>query len=258
MPRSWTDEALVLRTYNVGEADRFCILLTRDHGRVAARATGVRRLLSRSGSGLLPLHRVSVTCEAHSFGMVIASVTCIDPHAESWRDPYTFSCAQQGIELLLRLIEDGEPLPEVYRLTRTFLAACTRPYAQDLPSVFAIKLLQLLGSCPSFTHSSVSHRPLAACDQVVYSLRSGGLATVAEDAGGMRLSPAFSEWLRSMDALSFQQPLQLSTSLSGDLTRFVHCLLGSQLGSSVLVAPGVSVSISAGVTPTCQVSGRVS
>lgn len=258
MPRSWTDEAIVLRTYNVGETDRFCILLTKDHGRIAARAAGVRRLLSRRGGGLLPLHCVSVTCEAHSFGTVIAAATCIDPHAESWSDAHTFSYAQQGIELLLRTTGDGEPLPEVYQLTRSFLALCSGPHAHDLPSVFAIKLLRLLGLCPSLTHSAVSHRPLTACDSIVYSLRSGGLATVTEDAGGMRLSPALSELLRFIDAFPFQQPLRLPMPLSGDLARFVHCLLGSQLGSSVLAAPGVSSSISAGVTPICHVRGRAS
>lgn len=258
MPRSWIDEAIVLRTYNVGETDRFCILLTRDHGRIAARATGVRRLLSRSGSGLLPLHRVSVICEAHSFGLVIALATCIDPHVESWRDPHTFACAQQGVELLLKLVEDGEPLPEVYHLTRTFLAACGGPHVASLPSVFALKLLQLLGLCPSLTHSVVSHRPLCAGDRVVYSLRSGGLATAAEDAGGMCLSPRLSEMLRSLDALPLAQPCEIPMPLSDDLTRFVHCLLGSQLGGAELAAPGVSFSISAGVTPICQVSGRAS
>lgn len=257
MPRFWTDEAIVLRTYNVGETDRFCILLTQDHGRIAARATGVRRLLSCHRRGLLSLHCVSVTCEAHLHGIAIVSATCIDPHAESWRDPHTFSCAQQGVELLLKLVEDSEPLPEVYRLTRTFLAACSSPHAASLPSVFALKLLKLLGSCPSLTHSAVSHRPLRVGDPIVYSLCSGGLTTAAEDAGGLRLSPALSELLRSVDALSFEQPLRLSAALSRDLAHFVHCLLGSQLGTS-LCASDVTRRVSPAATPICQVSGRAS
>src|SRR6185369_14277547 len=130
-----------LRTHNVGETDRFCILLTRDHGRVAARATGVRRLLSRRGGGLLPLHRVSVTCETHSFGMVIAGSSCLDAHAAVWQDPQAFACAEQGTELLLRFIEDGEPVADVYRLTSAFIRSCSGPHAALLPPLFTLKLL---------------------------------------------------------------------------------------------------------------------
>jgi DNA repair protein RecO (recombination protein O) len=42
-------EAIVLRTYKLGEADLICVLLTRDHGKVRAVAHGVRRTSSRLG-----------------------------------------------------------------------------------------------------------------------------------------------------------------------------------------------------------------
>ena len=45
----YRDEAVVLRTQKLGEADRIVTLLTRRHGRVRAVAKGVRRTGSRSG-----------------------------------------------------------------------------------------------------------------------------------------------------------------------------------------------------------------
>ena len=58
MAHSESVEAVVLKTYDVGEADRFCIVLTKERGRIAARARGVRKLTSKMGGSLLPLHHV--------------------------------------------------------------------------------------------------------------------------------------------------------------------------------------------------------
>ena len=50
----YRDEAVVLRTQRLGEADRIVSLLTRRHGRVRAVAKGVRRTRSKFGSRLEP------------------------------------------------------------------------------------------------------------------------------------------------------------------------------------------------------------
>src|SRR3954466_6717318 len=47
----YRDEAVVLRTQKLGEADRIVTLLTRRHGRVRAVAKGVRRTGSRVRAG---------------------------------------------------------------------------------------------------------------------------------------------------------------------------------------------------------------
>lgn len=54
--RSYRDEAVVLRTYKLAEADRIVILLTKDHGQVRAVAKGVRRTTSRFGARLEPFN----------------------------------------------------------------------------------------------------------------------------------------------------------------------------------------------------------
>src|ERR1039458_5882318 len=47
MPGSFTDEGIVLRRVNYGEADRILTVLTRDHGKVGVIARGVRKAGSR-------------------------------------------------------------------------------------------------------------------------------------------------------------------------------------------------------------------
>ncbi len=51
---SYRTDALVLRTYPLGEADRIIVLVTPGHGQVRAVAKGVRRTTSRFGATLEP------------------------------------------------------------------------------------------------------------------------------------------------------------------------------------------------------------
>src|SRR5688500_18312086 len=48
------DQAVVLRTYKLGEADRIVALATQAHGKVTAVAKGVRKTRSKSGARLEP------------------------------------------------------------------------------------------------------------------------------------------------------------------------------------------------------------
>ena len=58
MPGQFKTEAVVLRTFRYGEADRILHLYTAERGRVNAIAKGVRRVKSRFGGRLEPLFRV--------------------------------------------------------------------------------------------------------------------------------------------------------------------------------------------------------
>jgi len=53
-PRSslYRDEAIILRTQKLGEADRIITLLTKEHGRIRGVAKGVRRTMSKFGARL--------------------------------------------------------------------------------------------------------------------------------------------------------------------------------------------------------------
>ena len=60
MPLYKTD-ALILRTYKLGEADRIVVFLTRDRGKKRGVASGARRPKSRFAGALEPLTRVGVS-----------------------------------------------------------------------------------------------------------------------------------------------------------------------------------------------------
>src|SRR5690625_5651353 len=56
----YRDEAIVLRTHKLGEADRIVTLLTRNYGQVRAVAKGVRRTSSKFGARLEPFSVIDV------------------------------------------------------------------------------------------------------------------------------------------------------------------------------------------------------
>ena len=56
----YTADALVLRTYKLGEADRIVVFLTRDRGKKRGVAKGARRTRSRFTGALEPLTEVQV------------------------------------------------------------------------------------------------------------------------------------------------------------------------------------------------------
>jgi DNA repair protein RecO (recombination protein O) len=56
----YRDEAIVLRTYKLGEADRIVVLYTAGNGKVRAVAKGVRKAKSRFGSRLEPTSHIAV------------------------------------------------------------------------------------------------------------------------------------------------------------------------------------------------------
>ena len=146
MGKSITCEAIVLQTHDVGEADRFCILLTYERGRLAARARGVRKLKSRMGGSILPLRCITIDLYESNTGFLITAVH--ESSEDHPKDIQPFLYAEQGIELLLKLVEDDEAIPDIFDATKEFLEQCRiSPLSPVLP--FTIRLLALLGLFPS-------------------------------------------------------------------------------------------------------------
>tara|TARA_Y100000310_G_scaffold320795_1_gene377597 strand:- start:159 stop:773 length:615 start_codon:yes stop_codon:yes gene_type:complete len=132
-------EAIILRAHDVGEADRFCILFTKERGKIAARARAVRKPGSKMGGSLLPLSHLKLMVREGSTGYMISDVQ----DAKVWTGDITeFLKLQQGIEILLSCLHDEEPLPEIFAITEKFLE--TRNVL-----AFTLTLLHHMGLLPN-------------------------------------------------------------------------------------------------------------
>lgn len=146
MSHSCTYDAIVLRTHDIGEADRFCILLTKERGRIAARARGVRKLQSRMGGSLLPLQRMTVDMHEGKTGFTVTGVH--GTQVCNLKNTYAFTMAMQGIALILHLLQDEEPVHGIFDATWAFISRCSDRQPLLLTG-FAVRILHEMGMMPA-------------------------------------------------------------------------------------------------------------
>ncbi|QCU78014.1 DNA repair protein RecO [Citricoccus sp. SGAir0253] len=158
---SYRTDALVLRTYKLGEADRIIVLLTPGHGQVRAVAKGVRRTTSRFGATLEPfmLSRLQLV---HGRSLdIVTQAQSVTPYGEAIAADYdAYAAASAMVETAERLTaaEVGEhgggvEAPSQYRLLHGALAALARhahPPRLVLDS-YLLRALATAGWAPSFT-----------------------------------------------------------------------------------------------------------
>jgi len=150
----YRDEAVVLRTQKLGEADRIITLLTRDTGRVRAVAKGVRRTTSRFGSRLEPFTYVDLQlAEGRSLDVITQAETLAPYGSRIGADYDRYTAGTVMLETAERLVvEDKEPALQQFLLLigglRT-MAAGERPPTAVLDS-FLLRSLSVAGYAPSF------------------------------------------------------------------------------------------------------------
>ncbi|MBO0843189.1 MAG: DNA repair protein RecO, partial [Nocardioides sp.] len=160
----YRDEAIVLRTHKLGEADRIVTLLTRRHGRVRAVAKGVRRTSSRFGSRLEPFTHVDLQfAEGRSLDTVTQAETLDLFHNGIGLDYDRYTAGTAMLETADRLMaEEREPSAQQYLLLVGALRALAGSTASGSASAggdktprhvldsYLLRSLSVAGWAPSF------------------------------------------------------------------------------------------------------------
>jgi DNA repair protein RecO (recombination protein O) len=152
----YRDEAIVLRTHKLGEADRIITLLTRHHGRVRAVAKGVRRTTSRFGSRLEPFTHVDLQlAEGRSLDTITQAETLTLFHAGLGLDYDRYTAGTVMLETADRLVaEEKQPSLQHFLLLvggLRVLSSGERGPSQVLDS-YLLRSLAVAGYAPSFEH----------------------------------------------------------------------------------------------------------
>ncbi len=147
----YTTDALILRTYKLGEADRIVVFLTADRGKKRGVAKGARRIKSRFGGALEPLTHAGVTYfEKERRDLVSLN------YAEPVRSPWFAGTLEAlgHIEYFAELIDEwapeGDPNPRLFRLGAALIDALAGGAPVDpLARYFEYWLLRLQGVYPA-------------------------------------------------------------------------------------------------------------
>lgn len=145
-----TADALVLRTYKLGEADRIVVFLTRDRGKKRGVAKGARRQRSRFTGALEPLSEVRVAYFERE-GRELVGLN----YAEIQRSPLSIGAAEAlgyvgyFAELLDEWAQEADADERLFRLGASMLdALATGVPVEPLARYFECWLLRLQGLYP--------------------------------------------------------------------------------------------------------------
>jgi DNA repair protein RecO (recombination protein O) len=194
--RGYKTEAVVLRSFRLGEADRVLHLYTLARGRVGAVAKGIRKTKSRFGARLEPLSHVELMLhEGAGELQTVTGVELLHSHRAAREQRYRLGVGLVGAEAMLRLFTEQEANPRAFQALTRFLELLdelapqtTRPSLDPLALSFQLKLLWLSGYLPHLT--SCANCGAQNVQLIGYSPAAGGAVCAACNTGSLALSPA--------------------------------------------------------------------
>ncbi len=156
-------ESLVLKSYNLAEADRIVVFFTRDHGVIRGVAKGARRLKSRFGSSLEVFSRVQLEFFQKEERELV-SIQQVDLLRSSFdfaSSPEFLQTFSYLADLLTAVVPPHDPNEKLYRMLNACIEAADA--GASLPSIrfyFELWLLKLGGYLPNWTVCDICKREL--------------------------------------------------------------------------------------------------
>ncbi len=229
MATLYRDEAVVLRTHDLGEADRILTILTRHRGLVRAVAKGVRRTASRFGGRLEPFSVVQLQCyEGRSLDTITQAESLALYGAELTSDFEKYRAAWVMAETAERLT-DGEPSFQQYDL----LVGALRTLARDLAPTelardgYLLRALALAGWSPEL-RSCVNCGAAGPHTAIMIGL-GGVVCETCRTPGAVRLTGEALELLQALGGADWDTAFAASERARKEAAGFTAAYLQWQL-----------------------------
>ena len=238
---TYRDEAVVLRTHKLGEADRIITMLSRQRGKIRAVAKGVRRTSSKFGARLEPFSHIDLQFAVGRTLDVVTQVESLHAFGEPLTENYAaYTAGQVMLETADRLVvEENEPAVQQYLLLVGALGVLDRGTndgprpATMILDAYLLRALAVAGYAPSFAdcarcglvgpHSAFSP---AAGGVVCERCRPGGSARPAPETLHLLGALLEGRWTDTRDV-----PRTVAQEASGITAAFVAWHLDRSLRS---------------------------
>ena len=205
----YRDEAVVLRTQKLGEADRIITMLTREHGRIRGVAKGVRRTMSKFGARLEPGSHVDIQLHVGKTFDTITQVEAIMNYGEAITDDYQrWTIASAILETAERFTaQEHEPALQEFQLVVGGMKALSEDkYDPSLIlDAFLLRSLAIGGYAPSMTICSRCEKPgphryfsLVGGGSVCMDCRPSASATPAPETLDLMGALLSGDWEKAM------------------------------------------------------------
>ncbi|CAN5647735.1 DNA repair protein RecO [soil metagenome] len=191
----YREQAVVLRTYKLAEADRIVVLMTEHQGAVRAVAKGARRTKSRFGARMEPPTHVAVQLYRGRGELdTVAQVDTIDAFRPVRDDLVSLGRALTMVEAVDQVSRERPADPALYRLLVGALRTLEVSSSPLVVAGFLWKLLALEGVAPVLDQCAVC----GATERLVaFDLAEGGVVC-RDDRGGQPLSTGALDLLRDV------------------------------------------------------------
>ena len=235
--RLYKTEAIVLRSMDLGEADRVLTILTPRLGKLRVIAKGIRRTRSRLGGGLEPFSDVHLVLAVGRTFDVVTQAALEDPHLGLRDDLHSTAAAWYLVELVDRFCEGSAESHDAFELLAQGLAALDAAPAEVSREVvarwFELHLLDAMGFRPELTQCldcGIAIEP----EGNAYSPAAGGVLgpECSHGALGARpISSAALKVLRHLQRSSLTEVLRLRLlrATQREVERLMHATVSAVL-----------------------------
>lgn len=159
-------EGIILKTYNLNEADKIVLILTEKQGIVRGVAKGAKRLKSRFGGSLEPFTIVQFSFfQKEDRELVsIKQIELIKSYFEQVSEPQQFEKFSYLVNLTVDFAPPHDPNENLYRMVKACLESAAR-FPESLNTIilyFEFWILRLGGYLPNWDKCDVCKRHFSA------------------------------------------------------------------------------------------------
>lgn len=182
---TYHDRGIVLRSFDLGEADRIVTFMTEGRGKVRAVAKGIRKTKSRFGGRLEATNHVELTMYEGRSLDTVTQVDLLDAFRPVREDLDRLARVMQLLEVVDAVSSEGRSDPRLYRMLLGAISALSQADAPLIVPAFFWKLLAHEGMRPEVEYCASCGRYE---DLVAFELTEGGVLC-RHCRRGARLSP---------------------------------------------------------------------
>lgn len=237
-------EALILRTYNLAEADKIVVCLTRSQGLIRGVAKGCRKLRNRFGASLEPFTLINLSYYAKENQELVSfrQTEILRSHFNLSADPSILTGLAYIGDLLIEFSPPHQANETLFRMTGACLDAIfTLPgELQTVLRYFEIWLLKIEGFMPDLKRCAECHRVFG--EESVYMAPDLGLrCSGCRDGRGGAMSKHLHAHLRTVERLPpvkfAEQAKEVNNQTKREMAELTHQIIGRVLEKAPRLRP---------------------
>lgn len=144
--RTLATTGIVIKRRDIGELDKIVTIFTPDHGKIVAKAKGIRKIISRRLPHIELLNHVSFSLYRVSSSSILTEIQTVNSFSEIKSDLKKIGLAYHICELIDSLCPENQEHDEVFSLLCGFLdKLSSRSAVSKAMHQFEIDLLTMLG-----------------------------------------------------------------------------------------------------------------